>query len=51
MEVTMFKLLIRKKLFAMRVMRQWSRLLSRIVNVPSLKEYKVRLDRALSNLA
>jgi len=41
---------IRKKLFTMRVVRHWNRLLRKTVVAPSLEVFKARLDRALSNL-
>ena len=34
----------------MKVVRHWNRLLRDVVDAPSLKTLKVRLDRALSNL-
>jgi len=34
----------------MRVVRHWKRLPRKVGNAPSLQTYKVRLDRALSNL-
>ncbi|KFQ47009.1 hypothetical protein N333_01284, partial [Nestor notabilis] len=44
-----FRLDIRKKFFAMRVMRHWHRL-PREVDAPSLEVFKAGLDEALSNL-
>ncbi|KFQ35819.1 hypothetical protein N332_01141, partial [Mesitornis unicolor] len=41
---------IRKKLFTVRVVRHWNRLPREAVDAPSLKVFKARLDRALSNL-
>ena len=41
---------IRKKLFTVRVARHWNELLREVVDAPSLETFKVRLDRALSNL-
>ena len=41
---------IRQKFFIVRVVRHWNRLPSGLVNAPSLKAFKVRLDGALSNL-
>ena len=40
---------IRKKFF-MRVVKHWNRLPREVVDAPSLKTFKVRLDGALSNL-
>jgi len=34
----------------MRVVKQWHRLPREVVNAPCLETFKVRLDRALSNL-
>ena len=45
-----FRLDIRKKLFAVRVVRHWNRLPSEVVNAPSLEALKARLNGALSNL-
>ncbi|KFM01049.1 hypothetical protein AS27_08416, partial [Aptenodytes forsteri] len=45
-----FRLDIRKKLFTMRVVRHWNRLLREVVDAPSLEVFKARLDGALSNL-
>ncbi|KFM05067.1 hypothetical protein AS27_03675, partial [Aptenodytes forsteri] len=45
-----FRLDIRKKSFTMRVVRHWHRLPREVVDAPSLEAFKVRLDRALSNL-
>ncbi|KFV54839.1 hypothetical protein N341_04792, partial [Tyto alba] len=45
-----FRLDIRKKFFTMRVVTHWNRLCREVVNAPSLKTLKVRLDGALSNL-
>ncbi|KFR08151.1 hypothetical protein Y956_12064, partial [Nipponia nippon] len=45
-----FRLDIRKKFFIMRVVRQWNRLPSKVVDAPSLEVFKARLDGALSNL-
>ena len=41
---------IRKKFFALRVVRHWHRLPRKAVDVPSLEVFKARLDGALSNL-
>ncbi|KFQ80722.1 hypothetical protein N335_07144, partial [Phaethon lepturus] len=40
---------IRKK-FSTRVVKPWPRLPRGVVDTPSLETFKVRLDRALSNL-
>lgn len=40
---------MRKKFF-MRVAKRWLRLPREVVTVPSLETFKVRSDRALSNL-
>ena len=45
-----FTLDIRKKFFTMRVVRHWHRLPREVVDAPSLETFKVRFDRALSNL-
>ena len=45
-----FRLDIRKKLFAMRVVRHWNMLPREIVDAPSLEAFKARLDGALNNL-
>ncbi|KAK4831042.1 hypothetical protein QYF61_014974 [Mycteria americana] len=45
-----FRLDIRKKLFTMRVVKHWPRLPREVVAARSLETFKVRLDRALSNL-
>jgi len=45
-----FRLDIRKKFFTMRVMRHWHRLPREVVDAPSLRTFKVRLDGALSSL-
>ncbi|KFP90988.1 hypothetical protein N311_08662, partial [Apaloderma vittatum] len=41
---------IRKKIFSVRVMRHWNRFPREAVDVPTLKVFKAKLDRALSNL-
>ncbi|KFQ79096.1 hypothetical protein N337_08240, partial [Phoenicopterus ruber ruber] len=45
-----YRLGIRKKFFTMRVVKQWNRLPREVVEAPSLKTFKVRLDGALGNL-
>ncbi|KFW62110.1 hypothetical protein AS28_12797, partial [Pygoscelis adeliae] len=45
-----FRLDIRKKFFTLRVVNHWHRLPREVVDAPSLETFKVRLDRALSNL-
>ncbi|KFR05551.1 hypothetical protein Y956_13354, partial [Nipponia nippon] len=45
-----FRLDIRKMFFTMRVVKKWNRLPREVVDAPSLEIFKVRLDRALSNL-
>ncbi|KFV04789.1 hypothetical protein N340_06244, partial [Tauraco erythrolophus] len=45
-----FRLDLRKKLFTLRVVRQWNRLPREVVNAPSLEVFKARLDEALGNL-
>ncbi|KFW11385.1 hypothetical protein N326_11671, partial [Eurypyga helias] len=45
-----FRLNIRKKFFTKSVVRHWNRLSGEVVDVPSLEEFKARLDEALSNL-
>jgi len=45
-----FRLDIRKKLFTMRVVKHRNRSPREVVVAPSLETFKVRLDRALSNL-
>jgi len=44
-----YRLDIKKKFFTMRTVRHWNRL-SRRRDAPSLAVFKVRLDKALSNL-
>ncbi|KFQ37962.1 hypothetical protein N332_08315, partial [Mesitornis unicolor] len=45
-----FRLDIRRKFFTMRVVKHWHRLPREVVDAPSLKVFKARLDGALSNL-
>ncbi|KAK4819788.1 LOW QUALITY PROTEIN: hypothetical protein QYF61_011388 [Mycteria americana] len=45
-----FRLDIGKKFFTMRVVKHWNRLTRKVVDAPSLETFKIRLDRALSNL-
>ncbi|KFQ05056.1 hypothetical protein N330_02273, partial [Leptosomus discolor] len=45
-----FRLDIRRKFFATRVVKHWSRLPREVVDVPSLEAFKVMLDGALSSL-
>ena len=49
LEEGIFRLDIRKKFFALRVVRHWNRLHRKVVNAPSLEAFKARLDGALSN--
>ena len=50
LEEVKFRLDIRKKLFAVTVVRHWNMLPSEVVNTLSLEAFKTRLDGALSNL-
>jgi len=45
-----FRLDIRKKPSAVRVVRHWNRLPRAVVGAPSLETFKARLDKALGNL-
>ncbi|KFV43505.1 hypothetical protein N341_01554, partial [Tyto alba] len=45
-----FRLDIRKKFFTVRVVKHWNRLPREVVDAPCLERFKLRLDRALSNL-
>ncbi|KFV09974.1 hypothetical protein N340_12530, partial [Tauraco erythrolophus] len=45
-----FRLDIRKKLFPLRVVRQWNRFPREVVDAPSLEVFKARLDETLGNL-
>jgi len=46
-----FRADIRRKFFTQRVVRHWHRLPREAVNVPSLGDFKARLDRALDSLS
>ena len=45
-----FRLDIRRKFFTQRVMTHWNRLAKEVVDAPSLKAFKARLDVALGSL-
>ena len=45
-----FRLDIRKKFFTQRVVTHWNRLPKEVVDAPSLKAFRARLDVALSSL-
>lgn len=46
LEEDRFRLDIRKKFFTVRVVRHWNKLPSKVVNAPSLKAFKARLNGA-----
>ncbi|KFQ14272.1 hypothetical protein N330_02415, partial [Leptosomus discolor] len=45
-----FRLDVRKKIFAVSMVKHWSRLARQAVDAPSLGVFKASLDGALSNL-
>jgi len=45
-----FRLDIRRKFFAQRVVTHWNRLLKEVVDAPSLDAFKARLDVTLGSL-
>jgi len=45
-----FRLDIRKKYFIVMAVRHWNRLPRDVVDAPTLKTFKVRLDQALGNM-
>jgi len=49
-EESRFRLDIRKKIFTVKVVRHWNRLLREVVNAHSLEAFKARLGGALNNL-
>ncbi len=49
-DLDIFRLDIRKKFFAVKVIRHWNSLPNKVVNAPSLKTFTTRLDGALSHL-
>jgi len=50
LEEDRFRLDVRKKLFAVMVVRHWNWLPSEVLSAPSLEAFKAKLDGALSNL-
>ncbi|KFP82751.1 hypothetical protein N311_08651, partial [Apaloderma vittatum] len=50
LEMDRFRLYVRKKFFAIRVVRPWHRLLREGVEAPSMEVFKARLDGALGSL-
>ena len=50
LEEERFRLDIRKKFSTVRVVRDWNRLPSEVVDAPSLEAFEARLDGAVSNL-
>jgi len=46
----MFRLDIRKKFFATRVVKHWNRLPTEVVDATSPEKFNVKLEEALSNL-
>ena len=45
-----FRLGIREKIFTLRVVRRGNRLFREMMDAPSLETFKVKMNRALSNL-
>ncbi|KFV56880.1 hypothetical protein N341_04951, partial [Tyto alba] len=45
-----FRLDIRRKFFMMSMVKHWQRFPREVVDAPSLKTFKIKLDGALSNL-
>ena len=50
LEEDRLRLDIRKKLFTVRLVRHWNKLLREAVDVPSLEAFKARLDGTLGNM-